>query len=175
MVRENRFRQDLYYRINVISVTLPPLHERREDIIPIAEMFQVCSKYNVVKFFDQSVLRKFEQYTWPGNIRELRNVTERMVLTSPRDEVRLSLLPRFILEENSPVQVSSASSPVMDEPLSFEIDWENNTKSFKELIHDQEKDLLRSALEYYGTPAKAAKALRIDLSNVYRKIQKYTL
>ena len=60
-------------------------------------------------------------------------------------------------------------------PLSFEIDWENNTKSFKELIHDQEKDLLRSALEYYGTPAKAAKALRIDLSNVYRKIQKYTL
>lgn len=148
MVRENRFRQDLYYRINVISVTLPPLHERREDIIPLANLFlkQVCSKYNVVKFFDQSVLRKFEQYTWPGNIRELRNVTERMVLTSPRDE-----------------------------PLSFEIDWENNTKSFKELIHDQEKDLLRSALEYYGTPAKAAKALRIDLSNVYRKIQKYTL
>nr|MCR5450875.1 sigma 54-interacting transcriptional regulator [Solobacterium sp.] len=177
MVAEKRFRQDLYYRINVISVNIPPLHERREDIIPLANLFlkKMCVKYNMVKFFDKSVLLAFEKYSWPGNIRELRNVTERMVLTSAKGEVRISEIPSFMLNE-TPLQ--QLNVPAGQEPLiidNSDIDWERNTKTFKDYMYEKEKALLQSALTYYKTPANVAKALKIDLSNVYRKMNKYGL
>jgi transcriptional regulator with PAS, ATPase and Fis domain len=95
-----RFRQDLYFRINVFSVTIPPLRERRKDIFPLAEFFlkQVSSKLNrKAGSFTEETRRRLLSYSWPGNVRELQNEIERLVLLSePEKDISSRLLPDYI-------------------------------------------------------------------------------
>jgi transcriptional regulator with PAS, ATPase and Fis domain len=97
-VEKGVFREDLYYRLNVIKISLPPLRERSEDIAPLAYHFlrELNSKYQKgIERFDASVLKTFEAYSWPGNIRELENVIERMVILADTNQKKLTvdLLP----------------------------------------------------------------------------------
>jgi transcriptional regulator with PAS, ATPase and Fis domain len=97
---EGRFRADLYYRLNVLRITLPPLRDRREDIIPLAEAF--LREFNVLfsKKFEAiaAPTRKFlEEYAWPGNVRELRNIIERIALIETGDTMIPDHLPQEIL------------------------------------------------------------------------------
>ena len=87
MVRTGLFREDLYYRLNILPIDLPSLRERREDIIPLARHYcnLFCSKYKKDIFFDDDALQRLVEYDWPGNIRELRNVIERIVVVSEPD------------------------------------------------------------------------------------------
>ncbi|MDE7004364.1 MAG: sigma 54-interacting transcriptional regulator, partial [Oscillospiraceae bacterium] len=89
MVRGKTFREDLFYRLNVVPLTIPPLRERREDIIPLADAFleELNKKYGFKKQFSTSAFQAMEEYGWPGNVRELKNVVERMVILSLDDVI----------------------------------------------------------------------------------------
>ena len=100
LVEQGQFREDLYYRIQVIPLTIPPLHNRKEDIIPLCLHFlhYFGKKYNLQKEFSDSVLDAVQRYSWPGNVRELRNFVERMVVMTPRATRMISQIPDGLLD-----------------------------------------------------------------------------
>ena len=103
-VKEGTFRMDLYYRLNVIPITIPPLRERREDITPLADYFldHFCQKYGLQKEFSSRVYQILNHYKWPGNIRELRNLVEHMVVMSESSVVKINQIPTGMLQLEPP-------------------------------------------------------------------------
>ena len=113
-VSKGRFREDLYYRINVVPIIIPPLRDRREDIPLLAEHFlRIYSEKNrrTIKGFEQGVMQAFIQHSWPGNVREIENIMERMVIMSKGDTITLDDLPPALAgrqqeEESTPSPTS---------------------------------------------------------------------
>ncbi len=97
MVEKKLFREDLYYRLMVFPITIPPLRERREDIVPLASRFleELNGKYGFHRNFSREAYQLLNDYHWPGNIRELRNIVERAVIISSGDEIMPDSLPVF--------------------------------------------------------------------------------
>lgn len=151
MVDEGTFREDLYYRLNVVNIHVPPLREREGDIKLLAEHFvkKYCQSMNKeVMNVDKSAITRLENYDFPGNVRELENMIERAVVIGNGKEIRAKDLP---LDENS----------------------EEKTV---ESLNDIEKNHIRSILEKYNwNISRAAKALRVDRATLYNKIKKYDL
>lgn len=110
LVEEKRFRADLYYRIAVIPIDLPPLRERREDIVPLALHFlkHFCRKYSKEKAFTQQSLNMISRYEWPGNVRELKNFIERSVVMSLGKQIEILDLASFV--DSIPMQRQRAAS-----------------------------------------------------------------
>ena len=146
------FREDLFYRLNVIEVTLPPLRQRRADILPLAEhLLRFFARQNSkpISAFAPPVREALLRYRWPGNIRELRNVIERGVILASGPLVELSHLP-------SPF--GSTQGPAVAEPLSLD---------------EVESQHIRRVLAAAATMEEAAQRLGIDPSTLYRKRKKY--
>jgi transcriptional regulator with PAS, ATPase and Fis domain len=102
LVREGKFREDLYFRINVVKIDIPPLRQRKEDILPLTRFFLDNFKKRFDKnelAVDQQVLAFFQQYEWPGNVRELENVVQRMVITADRKKIAMKDLPKKMRPE----------------------------------------------------------------------------
>ena len=161
MVKEKTFRADLFYRLNVVPINVPPLRERVEDIVPLAIHFleKFNTRFITNKRFEPEVFRVLEGYSWPGNIRELKNLVERLVVTSEEQVIGVSDLPDFlrtIPEERILVRINEMIS--MDEA--------------NEIL---EKELITKALNLYGSTRKAAKSLGVTHPTVIRKAQKYGL
>ena len=169
LIEDKLFRADLFYRINVVSVSILPLCERKEDILPLISYFLsfFCEKYSCLKAISQQALNCLLNYSWPGNVRELRNIIERMIVISPKDEWEITQVPSEILDR---ALITTDYSSKDDASFSFK-----EGLSFKDYVNNYEKQLLIRALKEYGTPARAAKELKMDLSNVYRKMQKYSI
>ena len=112
LVEQGKFREDLYYRIQVIPLTIPPVRNRKEDIIPLCLHFlhYFGQKYNLQKEFSDSVLETLQHYSWPGNVRELRNFVERMVVMTPRATKMISQIPDGFLDIDSDNDVEPAVS-----------------------------------------------------------------
>lgn len=146
MVDKNLFREDLYYRLNVIPINIPPLRERERDIQILVEYFteKYSKKYNMTKpNIDERAIKKFKKYNWPGNIRELENIIERMIIMG----------------------VEAGTLPLIEEATK-----EGNIKGIKE----QEIELIKQTLERTGrNKKKTAEILGIDYSTLYRKIKRY--
>jgi transcriptional regulator with PAS, ATPase and Fis domain len=124
MTRKGAFREDLYYRINAITIKVPPLRERRDDIVPLTN--HLITKYNKdtgksVRRASPSVIEAFMRYGWPGNVRELRNVIERAVVLSNATTIDIPDIPREILEPKSyteiPVQVERYCNRLEDREI----------------------------------------------------------
>lgn len=100
LVKEGKFREDLYYRLNVISINIPSLKERKDDIVPLCLRFlkEFNKKYDVEKFFSQEIIEVFYRYQWPGNIREMKNLIEQLVIISQGNEVSTDYLPKYIFK-----------------------------------------------------------------------------
>ena len=98
LIEQKKFRLDLFYRLNVLSITIPPLRERPEDIpaILFSYLQELGEKYKVEKIIDKHALEKCLEYEWPGNIRELKNIVERMYHISENKEISLNELPSYI-------------------------------------------------------------------------------
>lgn len=163
MVKEGRFREDLFYRLYVVPIKIPPLRERREDIFPLAWHFlkKFNSKFNQSKTFSREIIEVMESYSWPGNVRELQNVIERMVVTSDEDVLRPKDLPPSIyledVEENGLIQVKGVIS----------------LPKAKEIL---EKKLISNVFSIKGTTTRhAARLLGVDHSTIVRKLRKYGL
>jgi len=165
-VAAHRFRDDLYYRLNVVRIQLPPLRNRTEDIPLLANHF--IKKYageraagQPVVDIDQAVIRMFYDYTWPGNVRELENVIERAMILCPGKTIRRSDLPRDF-QENSSL------------PLSLEKIPEN--AQLNETLGMVEKMMIERSLKLSGNvQTRAAELLGIGKSGLNQKIKKFGL
>jgi DNA-binding NtrC family response regulator len=155
-VKNKRFREDLYYRLNVIELKLPPLRERREDIPLLVDAFlKKCgeSSGKVVKGVSEAALAMLIDYTWPGNVRELENVIERAVTLSRGEKISPDDLPPA-------VQGARGDRRVLDEAAE---------KSLP--LHEIEKEYIKKILEKTGgNKYQAAHALGIDRKTLYRKL-----
>lgn len=103
MVHDGTFREDLYYRLQVIPLTIPPVRERQEDIVPLCLHFlhHFCIKYNLQKNLSEQVLETLKNYDWPGNVREIRNFAERIVVMTPKAVKEINCIPPEILESHA--------------------------------------------------------------------------
>ncbi len=155
-IKERQFREDLFYRLNVINIVLAPLRERREDILPLAEYFlqKYSSKFSKnVKGFSEAVLSMLRAYDWPGNVRELENVVERAV----------------ILSDDELIETDDIAIPGSER-------HETEGKLPGLSLEDMEKEHIRKVLEETGgNQTKASKILGIDRKTLYLKIRKYGL
>lgn len=157
MVNENKFRQDLLYRINTVEILLPPLRERLEDIQQLVEHFLViyCKKYKMpLKRTNPTTIRRLEKHSWPGNIRELQHAVERAVILS---ESNILQPQDFFL------------SQIEDGSQSDESDDITN-------LEEREKLLIRRVIDKHGgNISKAAKELGLTRASLYRRIEKHGL
>jgi PAS domain S-box-containing protein len=160
-VRTGRFREDLYYRINVIPLQVPPLRERRDDIPVLTAWFlaKLNEKYHGEKKLAAEVIEALTNYSWPGNVRELINVLERMVITSCQEIIGREDLPGHVLEASG--QAAPARQQVVL-PL-------------KNVLDMVEKDVIGEALSSAKSLRQAARALGIDPSTLLRKAEKHKI
>ena len=166
LVREGRFREDLYYRINTVHIDLPPLRERREDIVPLAERFigQFAEKYHrPVSGLDDSAKAKLESGRWSGNIRELQNVIEKAVILSD---------PPIALSEAK----NLSAKDIQIDPSGSVLWMTGKAGTLKSVSEAEEERLVREAVERSGgNISAAAKALGISRPTMYAKMKKYGL
>ncbi len=157
-VKQQRFREDLYYRINVIYLKVPPLRERKEDISPLVDAFiRQYSSLNAKKIsgIEPDALELLTRYDWPGNIRELKNVIERMIVLSSGDRLTLEHVP----DEFRQGRASPAAPAIF---------------SGFDRITDVEKELIQKVLqEAKGNKSLAAEKLGISRRTLYRKLDEY--
>lgn len=170
MVSEGKFREDLYYRLNVIPISIPSLAERKEDIIPLVHHFlhRLDLQYGIKKKINREVLEKLQEYNWPGNVRELQNIVERVALMSSTDLITVEDLHNEF-DKHTIEQLDSTSSPSLLVPT------EHDDKSLKTIMEDIERQYLMNALKEYPSTRKAAIALKVDQSTLVRKMQKYNI
>lgn len=159
MVNRNEFRDDLYYRLNVIPITILPLRERPEDILALAGKFleEYNKKFALQKTFTAKTMQTFLEYNWPGNIRELRNVIERMAITTIGDELNF--------ESELAIGSKSKASVMGDIP---EI---NFSGTLRDVLKNVEQQYINKVLqECNGRVSEAAKKLGIHRTLLYKKV-----
>jgi DNA-binding NtrC family response regulator len=150
-MKRGEFRQDLYYRINTITVSLPPLRERPDDVALLARHFLEANAKYGVKRLTAATMTALEAYPWPGNVRELLHAVERAVILSKGDEIFPSDLPPEILGSSPPPAASSSGS-----------------------LETMERQHIVAVLrQVNGHRGKAAALLAIDPKTLYRKINAY--
>ncbi len=161
MVHDGKFREDLYYRLNVVPISIPPLRERPEDIIPMIRIFlnQNNIKMKEHKEIDSKAIAILMKYPWPGNVRELQNIIERLVITTKGTVILPENLPSFIYENTSGVESSVISAG----------------KNLKDALYLAERDILLKAQEQYKTTRAMAKALGVSQPTIVRKLQKHSI
>ena len=174
LVREKKFREDLYYALSVLPINVPPLRERREDIAPLATFFldYYCKRYSRTKVLSRRVIEQLKAYDWPGNIRELKNVVERLLVTSAAGtlEIYQDLAP--LLGEDAVRSTSPEIYPA-DWEAFYQFDPEHfSLKAYMEFC---EKHVLADALKRCPSSYKAAALLKTDQSTIVRKRKKYGL
>ncbi|MGA2977417.1 MAG: sigma-54 dependent transcriptional regulator [Spirochaetia bacterium] len=162
MVRQGQFREDLYYRINTITIRIPPLRERTEDILPLAEHFLAqfsLSMGKMIRGISEPVRGALVSYAWPGNARELRNIIERAVVLSPSTVLQLDCLPPEL-----------KCSPVGRSPLG------NAEEPTDNRLEQAERDLLAEALlKHQGNISAAARELGVTRDTIRYRIKKHGL
>ncbi|WP_432407464.1 sigma-54 interaction domain-containing protein [Wukongibacter sp. M2B1] len=153
LTQQGKFREDLYYRLNVVPLRIPPLRERKDDIPILIHHF--LEKYNIKygkeKRIDNSAIIAMESYDWPGNVRELQNIIERIVVSDDENSITYDSVINVLGRAKVTIQLS-------DRPLTL-----------KEAVEHLEKEMIEKALKKYGSTYKAAKALGTSQSTLFRK------
>ncbi len=161
-IEQGRFRSDLYYRLRVAVLSIPPLRERREDIMPLANYFleKYATKYRKERSFGPDIEDIFVRHRWPGNIREMENLIESMVVTCDGSVVETADLGSCMLTEG------------WDRKRNLFESLDIRDKSLKVIVRDLEREILQGALEIHGSMAKVAELLKIDRSTIFRKLKR---
>ncbi len=167
MIKDKTFREDLYYRLNVIEIKIPGLTQRKEDVVILINYFLKISniKHNTNKTYQQNALRYLSLCNYPGNVRELQNVVERTVVMSTDDIITLADA-QFATGYLQPESTDYDS-------LDFPYPSLNNEKGLKELVSDYEKWILSHYFKKYKSGAKIAEILQTDQSTISRKLTRY--
>jgi len=169
LVAEGKFRDDLFYRLNVVPVTIPPLRERDEDIPLLVDYFlhRYNHKYGGEKFLAPALIQKLRNYGWPGNIRELKNTIERLVVTCSGNLINTEFLEtaQKIPSLALPCDCAQPAAGSSEEVFS----------TLKEVVENVEKDMLSKALKKYKNSRQIGRMLGISHTAVLKKIKKYSL
>ena len=158
MVKGSTFRTDLYYRLNVFPIKIPPLRERPEDVPPLASSFlsKFNKKYKKSKFFTPQSVIALERYSWPGNVRELENIVERLVIVGNEPSITASQVEYIMDFVSSDNREPSSTSGISD---------------LKTAVDMLEKQMITDAFNLYKSTYKAAKALGTSQSTIVRKMR----
>lgn len=167
LIEGGEFREDLYYRLNVIPIVIPSLKERKEDIIPLIYHFLngLNHKYGLNRKFSNDALNAFVNYEWPGNVRELQNLVERVALMSTHSEIGMDDLQRELqVNKGTHLNLTAATTQTTDaiEPLKLRVE------SF-------EAKVIEETIVQFPSIRQAASALKVDQSTLVRKMQKYEI
>ncbi|MEO2075869.1 MAG: sigma 54-interacting transcriptional regulator [Bacillus sp. (in: firmicutes)] len=159
-VEEGTFRHDLFFRLNVVPITIPSLRKRSTDIIPLIEHFLTyfSKKYSRERSLDEGVIHLLLTQEWKGNVRELINLIERLVVTSPKQLIEIDNLPNHFRKSFTDVTTV-----------------DDGNRSLNEILESVEKQVLIKAKKRYKTTTDMAKALGISQPSVFRKIRKYEI
>jgi transcriptional regulator with PAS, ATPase and Fis domain len=157
MVRNRQFRKDLFYRINVVGLKIPPLVERKDDIFPLVNHFlrKFNEKYKTSNTISPQVMNAFLNYDWPGNIRELENLMKRLIILAPNEQITMDMMSDVFW--GRPSMSSSASAP---------------SAGLKDILENVERRLIQSWMKKGYSSYKIAKELSINQSTVIRKIKR---
>lgn len=177
-VRQGKFREDLYFRFNEFSITVPPLRRRGNDIMDFAHHFLAMANVDLnknVKGFSQEVRDLFNTYEWPGNLREMRNIIRRSLLLTDKDEVQLSAIPPEIAFA-SKFTFGEPELPDEPSPLDEKPKQRKEPVNLKDVAANAEAEVIKKVLEenqYNKT--KAAQQLGIDRKTLFNKIKQHNL
>ncbi len=161
MVKEGKFREDLYFRLNSQKIQLPPLKARLDDIQVLAEFFLEKQKPRYNKTLTQDGIETLKSYNWPGNVRELKRVCEQLALTSPLPLIRSEDVARW-------VKPSTGAISLATEKFDF-------TVGLNKLVENFEASVIQNCLDLETDMEKAAQMLDVSKSNLYKKIKEYNL
>ncbi len=168
-VKKGKFRRDLYYRINEFTIDVPPLRDRREDILYLSQLFltEVNSELNKnIKGFSEEAKKFLLQYNWPGNVRELRNAVRRSALLASK-EIQQSDLPREILISVQSEDIIKNESDTIDCEISL-------SKAVKNSVQKTEYELIVLTLKKTrGNQSKAAEILKVDYKTLHTKVKNF--
>lgn len=160
LVRQKTFREDLFYRLHVIPLVVPPLRKRKEDIAPLSIHF--LNEFNQFltekKTIAPKAISMLENYTWPGNVRELENMIERLIITTKTSEITEQDVNNILWKPDG----------TNEQQLII-----NNIMPLKEAVIQTEKQLIELAMNTYDTATEAAEALNVSVSTVSRRMKKY--
>ena len=174
---EHNFREDLYYRLNVVGLKIPPLRERKDDILPL-----FCSFWSKIggrsedflHLLQPEVMDAFLRYDWPGNVRELQNVTDRLIYLADGKEISARYLPRNIVDALKKKTASSGlSGDESDENETVNLSVVNNIRRDRKnrALSEQRRDLIHALEAENGNIAAAARRLGISRATFYRKLK----
>ncbi|MBL9125717.1 MAG: sigma-54-dependent Fis family transcriptional regulator, partial [Planctomycetaceae bacterium] len=184
-VEAERFREDLYYRLNVVSIVLPPLRERREDIPElVAHFLNIYNEENdrYVVHIERQALEALQDYSWPGNIRELQNYIYRAVVLAPGDELTLNLLPDNVvgnrqprsISRSRPLDLDSLTCELVQQGLATAGPQEDNLHT--KIVNRVERELIIQVLAACDSvQIKAAARLGINRNTLHKKLKEYGL
>ena len=183
-IESERFREDLYYRLNVVPIVLPPLRQRREDIPALVGHF--LNYYNedndrYVLHIQREAMTAMQDYDWPGNVRELQNYTERAVVMAEGDELTLDLLPDAVLGKQP--TTTSLRGPMDLDSLTFELVREGLSCAgpqedalHTKIVSRVEREVIAQVMaECNNVQTKAAKRLGINRNTLHKKLHEYDL
>jgi transcriptional regulator with PAS, ATPase and Fis domain len=158
--QERRFRKDLFYRLNVVSLGIPSLQGRSEDILDLIQFFldRIGEKNKLKKQIAREVLDILVRYSFPGNVRELENLVESMMVTSQEETITLRDLPAHILQETDPVRQGALKQTELN--------------LLPQFVQKLEVEQIRRMLEQCGSQREAARRLGVHQSTISRKLQK---
>ncbi len=183
-VRGERFREDLYWRVNVVPIEIPPLRRRQEDIPALVSFFlehynEINDRY--VVHMGPGTLEALQDYHWPGNVRELQNYIERAVVMAETDELTLDVLPPCVTSSEAPIGVNMQSVDV--DSLTRDVVMQGLSEAgadandvHQRIVDRVEKELIAQVLAAYGgVQTKTATRLGINRNTLYKKIKEYGL
>ncbi|OPY76154.1 MAG: Limonene hydroxylase [Syntrophorhabdus sp. PtaU1.Bin058] len=161
LIESKKFRQDLFFRVNTISIVIPPLRERMEDVIPLVQHFtqRINERYGMKKHFSSEAVQLLMSYAFPGNVRELSNMVEQAFLISKGEIVEADELPLQVRN------IVDTQGLLLDD----------GKKTYSEIVDLMEYKVLKNALEKYGSTHKVAKNLKISQSTIVRKMKRLNI
>ena len=168
-MKKGKFREDLYYRLNVIPIRIPPLRERKDDVFALIQYYvrHFNEKYHLSKTFSNSALKQLQKYHWPGNVRELKNIVERLIVLTENDKIEVDDL-----------EATLGIISTKDEPKETEAEELANDvvvrriMPLKQCIEEAEKQLIELAKKKYDSTTEIAKVLEVNQSTISRKMKK---
>lgn len=163
-IKEGRFRSDLYYRLRVTVLDIPPLRERKEEIIPLVHYFleKFNTKYRKKMYFSQEAIQLLQSYDWPGNVREIENLIQGLIVTQDKEMLDIFDLPCHLINTDK-IKMSKVDKTNFGQ------------KNLTDLIDEYEKNLLKNAFDLYHNISILAKVFNVDRSTIFRKLKKYQI
>ncbi|MTI81820.1 MAG: sigma-54-dependent Fis family transcriptional regulator [Firmicutes bacterium] len=157
LVEKKLFRKDLFYRLQVVQIEIPPLRERPEDIEALIKHFLInlSKEFNLKRYIDLELIERLKSYQWPGNVRELRNLVESLLVTVEKEVIKTEDIPVYLQESLEQTKVSN-----------------KETMPLKEVVDNAERQAIVNTLKFCKDTHSAAEVLGINYTTLMRKIKK---